>query len=173
MLLEECSRYQEIEAQLAPNESVEQILQDIDPQMIAIGLALAALAPGPAGEVGAVAAIAFDFKRRRWDGVILSTASMVPLVGYVPALVKVALLIRLLNRRLKSVEAALPALQQSPGSARRIQEIFGKYQHGIPKWRITRAIRDRLDRIVTIGQGTVGGEAAETAARTDRSTPIP
>lgn len=138
---------------MAPNESVEQILQDLDSQMVAIGLAIASLAPGPAGEVGAVAAIGFDFKRRRWDGAMLSAASMVPLVGYVPAFVKVALLIRLLNRRLQRVEAALPALQQSPESARRIQEILGKYQRGIPKWRITRGIRDRLDRIVTIGEG--------------------
>ena len=158
---------------MVPKESVEQILQDIDPQITAIGLAVASIAPGPAGEVGAVAAIAFDFKRRRWDGVILSAASMVPLVGYVPAFVKLALLIRLLNRRLRRLEAALPALQQSPGSAQRIEEVFGKYQRSIPKWRITRGIRDRLDRIVAIGQRAADEEAAATTVRTDRSTTIP
>jgi hypothetical protein len=167
------NRIKRLRVNLAPKESVEQILQDIDPQMIAIGLAIAALAPGPAGEVGAVAAIAFDFKRRRWDGAILSAASMVPLIGYVPAFAKVTLLILLLNRRLRRVEADLPSLQQTPESARRIQEIFDKYRRRIPRWRITRGIRDRLDRIVTIGQRTADGEAAETAARTDRSTTIP
>lgn len=158
---------------MVTRESVEQILQDIDPQMMAIGLAIASIAPGPAGEAGAVAAIAFDFKRRRWDGVILSAASMVPLVGYVPAFVKLALLILSLNRRLRRLEAALPALEQSPGSARRIEEVFGKYQRRIPKWRITRGIRDRLDRIVAIGQRTADGEAAAITVRTDRSTTIP
>jgi hypothetical protein len=158
---------------LVPQESVEQILQDLDPQMIAIGLALASLAPGPAGEAGAVAAIAFDVKRRRWDGVILSAASMVPLVGYLPALVKVTLLIFLLNRRLRRVEAALSELQQSPASVQKIREVFGKYRRGIPKWRITRGMRDRLDKIVTIGQRAADGEVEVTSVRTDKSTTMP
>ena len=83
---------------LDAKEPIEHILHDLDPLMIAIGLALASLAPGPAGEAGAVAAIVFDVKCRRWGGVILSAASMIPVVGYVPAIVKVALLVFLLNR---------------------------------------------------------------------------
>lgn len=158
---------------LDANEPIEHILRDLDPLMIAIGLALASLAPGPAGEAGAVAAIAFDIKRRRWDGVVLSAASMIPLVGYVPAVLKVCLLILLLNRRLKRVEAVLPEIEQSPESARKMRDVFGKYQRAIPAWKITRGLRKRLERIMVSGQRTLDAATEPTAARTDNSTMSP
>lgn len=132
---------------LRPDESIESILKDLDPLVIAIGLALASLAPGPAGEAGAIAAIAFDIRRKRWDGVLLSAASMIPIVGYVPAAAKVGYLVLLLHHRLRRVEASLTELAQSPEQARQLVEVFGKYQHSVPQWKITRRLRERLDRI--------------------------
>ncbi|MGA2886717.1 MAG: hypothetical protein ABSE51_01595 [Terracidiphilus sp.] len=137
-----------MDSNLNPNESFDYVLKDLDPLVIAIGLAVASLAPGPAGEAGAIAAIAFDTKRRRWDGVVLSAASMIPVVGYVPAVVKLGWLVFLLNQRLKRVESSLSDLTQSPEHALKILEIFGKYQRSIPKWKITRKLRERVDRIV-------------------------
>src|ERR1700681_2981516 len=54
--------------------TLKEILADLDPLMIAIGLAFAASTPGPAGEAGAVAAISFDVSHRRWYGAALSAA---------------------------------------------------------------------------------------------------
>lgn len=158
---------------LDAKEPIEHILHDLDPLMIAIGLALASLAPGPAGEAGAVAAIVFDVKCRRWGGVILSAASMIPVVGYVPAIVKVALLVFLLNRRLRRVEAALPELQESPDAVRTLQALFGKYHRSIPNWKITRKLRVRLERIMASGQRGFDAATEPATVRTDNSTMIP
>ncbi len=128
------------------------VLADLDPLMIAIGLAFAASAPGPAGEAGAVAAISFDVSKRRWYGVALSAASMIPLIGYLPALFKVGLLLNLLGRRLKAIEERLPELHQSAEDVEYLRTIFGKYYRRLPKINITRKLRARLEAIMALDQ---------------------
>ena len=149
------------------NRSATEILREIDPLMIAVGLAIASLAPGPAGEAGAVAAIAFDLKRRRWPGAFLSGVSMIPLFGYVPAAFKVALLVHLLDRRLKNLEAVLAGQQNSSDTASEVQQVLGKYQRSVPHWKITRGIRERLERIIVAGH-RVTGEGSEVTAPSKR-----
>jgi hypothetical protein len=140
--------------------SFKEILTDLDPLMIAIGLAFAAGAPGPAGEAGAIAAISFDVKQRRWYGALLSAASMIPLVGYAPAFLKVAWLLVILNRRLKTLETMLPELHQSPEDIELLRSTFGKYYRRLPRMGITRSLRARLERIMALDDSalTVSGE---------------
>jgi hypothetical protein len=143
-------------------ESFKDILTDLDPLMIAIGLALAASAPGPAGEAGAIGAISFDVKQRRWYGVLLSAASMIPVVGYAPAFLKVAWLLVLLNRRLRSLEGMLPELHRSPEDIELLRSTFGKYYRRLPRIGITRSLRARLERIMALDDSalTASGEDA-------------
>jgi hypothetical protein len=128
----------------------KETLADLDRLMIAIGLALAASAPGPAGEAGAVAAISFDIARRRWGSAAFSVASMVPVVGYLPAFLKVAWLLFILDRRLKTLEEMLPELHRSIENVEALRDSFGKYYRRLPKMRITRTLRARLERIMAI-----------------------
>jgi hypothetical protein len=130
--------------------TLKEILSELDPLMIAIGLAFAASTPGPAGEAGAVAAISFDVSQRRWYGVALSTASMIPLVGYVPAFFKIGWLLFILNKRLKTIEDMLPELHQSAENVESLRNTFGKYYRRLPKIRITRTLRERLERIMAL-----------------------
>ena len=130
--------------------TLKQILIEVDPLMIAIGLAFAACAPGPAGEAGAVAAITFDVSRRRWYLVALSAASMIPLIGYIPALFKVGWLLSILSRRLKAIEDMLPEGNRSAEDVEMLRDSFGKYYRRLPKMNITRSIRSRLERIMSL-----------------------
>jgi hypothetical protein len=130
--------------------TLQEILTDLDPLMIAIGLAFAASTPGPAGEAGAVAAISYDISQRRWYGVALSAASMIPVVGYAPAFFKIGWLLFILNRRLKSIEEMLPELHQSAENIKSLRNTFGKYYRRLPKIRITRTLRKRLERIMAL-----------------------
>jgi len=150
-------------------EPAAKAVMDLDPLVIALGLSLASLAPGFAGEAGAVAAIAFDVKCKRWYGVILSSASMIPIIGYLPAVVKVGLLVVLLNRQLMLVEAALPELQKTPEVARKALEVLEKYKRNVPKWKITRGLRQRLERIMASGQCAADEAAESTPAETGNS----
>jgi hypothetical protein len=118
--------------------------------MIAIGLAFAASTPGPAGEAGAVAAISYDISQRRWYGVALSAASMIPVVGYLPAFFKIGWLLFILNRRLKTIEEMLPELHQSAENVESLRNTFGKYYRRLPKIGITRSLRQRLERIMAL-----------------------
>lgn len=131
-------------------ESFEHILADLDPLLIAIMLAFAASTPGPAGEAGAIAAISFDVKQRRWYGAVLSAASMIPVAGYLPAFFKVGWLLVLLNRRLKTLEEMLPELHRSPANIELLRTTFGKYYRRLPRIRITRSLRARLERIMAL-----------------------
>jgi hypothetical protein len=130
--------------------TLKEILSELDPLMIAIGLAFAASTPGPAGEAGAVAAISFDVSQRRWYGVALSAASMIPLVGYVPAFFKIGWLLFILNKRLKTIEDMLPELHQSAENVESLRNTFGKYYRRLPKIKITRTLRERLERIMAL-----------------------
>jgi len=138
----------------SPGKSFPEILADLDPLMIAIGLAFAAGAPGPAGEAGAIAAISFDVKQRRWYGVLLSAASMIPVAGYVPAFLKVAWLLASLNRRLKTLEEMLPELHRSPENIELLRNTFGKYYRRLPRIKITRSLRARLERMMALDEST-------------------
>lgn len=132
------------------SESLQEILTGLDPLMIALGLAFAASAPGPAGEAGAVAAISYDVAQRRWYGAALSTVSMIPVAGYLAAFLKVGLLLTVLNRRLKILEDRLPELHQSAEDIESLRQAFGKYYRRLPRMRIARPLRARLERIMAL-----------------------
>lgn len=132
------------------SESLPDILADLDPLLIATGLALTAALPGPAGEAGAVAAIAFDLKQRRWYGVALSATSMIPVIGYGPAFFKIAWLLWLLNRRLKTLEDMLPELHDSAENVELLRNALDKYYRRLPRMRLTRSLRTRLQRILAL-----------------------
>lgn len=130
--------------------TLKEILADLDPLMIAIGLAFAASAPGPAGEAGAVAAISFDVAHRRWYGVALSAASMIPVIGYLPAFFKVGWLLFILSRRLRTIEDMVPELHRSAENVQSLRDTFGKYYRRLPKMYITRTLRTRLEYIMAL-----------------------
>ena len=144
-----------------PEDPLEELLSQLDPRMIAIGLACASLTPSAAGYAGAVAAIAFDVKHRQWYGVALSAASMIPLAGYVPGAFKVGWLLRLLDRDLKKLEQQIPVLHQSPEAVARMRTAFGKYYRSLPDIKITRPLRNRLAHIMALD------EPAQLAATTE------
>lgn len=153
------------------SESLPDILADLDPLLIATGLALTAALPGPAGEAGAVAAIAFDLKERRWYGVALSATSMIPLVGYLPAFFKIAWLIWLLNRRLQTLETMLPELHQTPENVELLRNSLDKYYRRLPRMRLTRSLRARLEHILMLDGSDMPADAEprgeQPAAGTD------
>jgi hypothetical protein len=132
------------------SESLREILADLDPLLIATGLAFAAAVPGPAGEAGAIAAIAYDLKQRRWYGVALSATSMIPVIGYLPAFFKIAWLLWLLNRRLKTLENMLPELHRSAENVELLRNALEKYYRRLPRMRLTRSLRTRLERILAL-----------------------
>jgi hypothetical protein len=156
--------------------TLREILADLDPLMVAIGLAFAAGAPGPAGEAGAVAAISFDVSHRRWYGVALSAASMIPVIGYLPAFFKVGLLLFILNRRLKTIEDMLPELHRSAENVESLRDSFGKYYRCLPKMNITCTLRTRLECIMALNdpfQVAVAKAPDSSAATTRNSTDDP
>jgi hypothetical protein len=156
--------------------TLKEILADLDPLMIAIGLAFAASTPGPAGEAGAVAAISFDVSHRRWYGAALSAASMIPVIGYLPAFFKVGWLLFILNRRLKTIEEMLPELHQSPENVESLRETFGKYYRRLPKMKITRTLRHRLEGIMALddpAQMALAKASDSSSATTRNSTDDP
>lgn len=148
-----------------------EILTDLDRLMIAIGLALAASVPGPAGEAGAVAAISFDVSQRRWYGVALSAASMIPVIGYLPAVFKVALLLSILGRRLKAIEERLPELHQSPEDVAYLRDVFGKYYRRLPKMSITRSLRGRLAAIMALNEPVLGAVPEPMSSSSSATSP--
>jgi hypothetical protein len=130
------------------SESVEHILAGLDSLFIAVGLALASCAPGPAGVTAAVAAVTYDVAHKRWYGVVLSAASMIPIVGYVPGLLKVGMLLFELNRRLKRLLVLTPEIHDSPEALQRVRSALGKYYSQFPKIRLVRPIRKQLEEIM-------------------------
>ncbi len=152
------------------------LVDELDPLMIATALALASLSPGPAGEAGAVAAIAYDIKCKRWYGVALSAVSMVPLFGYIPAIFKVGFLLFLLNRNLNALEAMLPELRESPEASLMVEGALGGYYRKIPDIWLTRRLRQRLGRILDLEKpsATVPSSVPETVTEdASSSTQIP
>jgi hypothetical protein len=145
------------------NDSLEELLGQLDPRMIAIGLACASLTPSVAGYAGAVAAIAFDVKYKEWYGAALSAASMIPLVGYVPGAFKVGWLLRLLDRDLKKLEEQLPMLHQSPEAVSRLRTAFDKYYNNLPNIKVTRPLRIRLAHIMALDEPTQSAASTEPA----------
>jgi hypothetical protein len=140
------------------------LLNDLDPLMIAIGLAFAACAPGPVGEAGAIAAISFDVLHRRWLGVACSAASMIPVIGYLPALFKVGWLFVLLSRRLRTIEAMLPELHGSPECVELLRNWFGRYYRHIPKMKLTHSLRVRMEGIMAVDTSPASAQACDDSA---------
>jgi hypothetical protein len=136
-------------ARLVP-ASVERAVKELDPLMICIVLAFAASSPSLAGEAGALAAISYDVAKKRWLWAGLSAISMVPVVGYFPAFLKVGLLLFLLNRRLKSLAAMAPEIHRSPEALQMVRSVLGKYYHQLPNIRLVRPIRKQLQRIMDL-----------------------
>jgi hypothetical protein len=131
-------------------QSLDSMIEEVDSLVVASALALASLTPGPAGQAAAVAAMAYDTKRKRWTGVALSAASMIPLAGYVPALFKVGMLIVQLDRRLKVLEARELEFHDSPESFAALVDCLGKYYRKLPNIWLTRPLRARLERIMSL-----------------------
>jgi len=136
-------------AQLVP-ASVERAVKGLDPLMICIVLAFAASTPSLAGEAGAVTAISYDLAKKRWFWAALSAISMLPVVGYLPAFLKVGLLLFLLKRRLKSFAAMAPEIHRSPESLQMVRSVLGKYCNQLPNIRVVRPIRKQLQRIMDL-----------------------
>jgi hypothetical protein len=136
----------------SPDDSLEDLLAKLDPNMVAIGLGCASLTPSVAGYAGAVAAIVFDAKHKQWYGAALSAASMIPLAGYGPAVFKVGWLLRKLDRDLKTLEQKIPVLHQSPDAVCRLRTAFGKYYRNLPDIKITRPLRNRLAHIMALDE---------------------
>ena len=158
------------------SKSVELALAGLDPLLIAIGLAFASSTPGPAGEVGAMAAISYDIAHKRWYGVALSAASMIPGFGYIPAFLKIALLLFLLNRRLKSLVLMAPEIHRSPEALELVRAALGKYYYQLPNMRLVRPIRQRLGRIMAFddcGQLSADSREDNTSPKTSISTQMP
>ena len=149
--------------------SIERVVTELDPLMISIGLAIAASAPSLAGEAGAVAAISYDVARKRWHWAALSATSMLPVIGYVPAFLKVGLLVLVLNRRLKNLVAIAPEIHRSPEALRMVRSTLEKYYRQLPNIRVIRPIRKQLQIIMDIDNfGQVVAEPAEGSGSTER-----
>lgn len=133
--------------------TVERVVAELDPLMISIGLAIAASAPSLAGEAGAVAAISYDVARKRWHWAALSATSMLPVIGYVPAFLKVGLLVFVLNRRLKNLVAIAPKIHRSPEALRLVRSTLEKYYRQLPDIRVVRPIRKQLQIIMNLDSG--------------------
>jgi hypothetical protein len=146
------------------NDSLEDLLAKLDPRMVAIGLGCASLTPSVAGYAGAVAAIVFDAKHRRWYGAALSAASMIPLAGYAPGVFKVGWLLRQLDRDLKRLEEQIPVLHQSPDAVCRLRIALDKYYRNLPDIKITRPLRNRLAHIMALDDSVQQDATAELEA---------
>jgi hypothetical protein len=146
----------------SPPASIERVVAELDHLMISIGLAIAASAPSLAGEAGAVAAISYDVARRKWPWAALSAISMLPAIGYLPAFLKVGLLVFILKRRLKSLVDITPEIHRSPESLRFVRSTLGKYYRQLPNVRVVRPIRKQLERIMDLDDsGQVRAEPSE------------
>jgi hypothetical protein len=130
------------------------LVGELDPLVIATALAMASLTPGPAGEAGALAAIAFDIKHKRWYGVALSAASMIPIIGYIPAVFKVGFLLFLLNRHLNSLEAMLSEVHDFPEGSILVGSALVKYCQKVPDMWLTRPLLKRFRRIMDLDKRT-------------------
>jgi hypothetical protein len=153
----------EVDSVITPEE-LRVLLNDLDPLMIALGLACASITPGPPGYVGAIAAIAFDAKHKQWRGLALTAGSMIPLAGYLPGIVKVGWLLRALDRHLKDLEAKLPVLHQSDEPIALLRGALGKYHRSLPKIKPTQTLRDRLAHIMALDLQTDAAAETDTAS---------
>jgi hypothetical protein len=158
------------------SEDLVSLVQQIDSLVIATGLALASLTPGPAGQAGSVAAIAYDLKRKCWYGIALSATSMIPLVGYAPAFFKFGLLVYQLDGRLKTLEQNQGSFHDSPESVALLMNGLGKYYRKLPDIWVTRRLRKRLERIMGPGlsdQTALPVPSDSPSTSTSTSTQIP
>jgi hypothetical protein len=150
--------------------SIERVVTELDPLMISIGLAIAASAPSLAGEAGAVAAISYDVARKKWLWAALSAISMLPAIGYLPAFLKVGLLVFILNRRLRSLVALAPEIRRSPEALRFVRSTLEKYYRQLPNVRLVRPIRKQLQIIMDLDDfGQVRAEPSQGSPSTETS----
>lgn len=147
------------------------LVGELDPLVIATALAMASLTPGPAGEAGALAAIAFDIKHKRWYGVALSAASMIPIIGYIPAVFKVGFLLFLLNRYLNSLEAMLSEVHDFPEESILAGSALVRYCHNIPDLWLTRPLLKRIRRIMDLDKQTALSETSLSTGVSPADTP--
>ena len=155
---------------------LELLLTGLDPLLIATGLALASLTPGPAGEAGAVAAIGYDIARKEWLGVVLSATSMVPVFGYIPAALKLGLLLFRVNQRLKNLVTMAPDIRSSPEALHLVRLSLGKYYRQLPNIRLLRSIRRQLEQILNFdesGHARVDSPGVGSSPETSISTKSP
>jgi hypothetical protein len=150
--------------------SIERVVTELDPLMISIGLAIAASASSLAGEAGAVAAISYDVARKKWLWAALSAISMLPAIGYLPAFLKVGLLVFILNRRLRSLVALAPEILRSPEALRFVRSTLEKYYRKLPNVRLVRPIRKQLQIIMDLDDfGQVRAEPSQGSRSTETS----
>jgi hypothetical protein len=132
------------------SKSVKLILDGLNPLLIVMGLAVVSCTPGPPGVAAAIAAIPYDIGHKRWHGVLLSCASMIPLVGYIPAALKVGVLVVELKGRLDSLVVIAPDIHQSPEALRLVRLALGKYYRRLPNNRFFRRVREQLEEIMDL-----------------------
>jgi hypothetical protein len=111
-------------------------------------LGLTALAPGPAGYVGATAALVFDVRSKYWIGVLLSALSMIPFYGYAPGGAKIAYNLTQINKTLTEVEMLLPGIRESRGLLATTKEHINKYNEKFPEALSKTPIKHRLQSIM-------------------------
>ena len=149
--------------------SIGRVVAELDPLMISIGLAIAASAPSLAGEAGAVAAISYDVARKKWHWAALSATSMLPAIGYLPAFLKVGLLVFILNRRLKDLVDIAPEIHSSPEALRLVRSTLEKYYRQLPNIRIVRPVRKQLEIIMDLdNSGQVLAESSKGSRSAER-----
>jgi hypothetical protein len=128
--------------------SVQRILRDLDGLLASTVLGLAALIPGPAGVSAGAVAMVFDLSRHYWISALLSGLSMIPLVGYAPAVAKVARNVVLVGTKLGEIEALLPFIAQSPALLLQVQSVVGKYAGKLLRFPLVASISTRAQRIM-------------------------
>jgi hypothetical protein len=103
----------------------------------------------------------FDLSRCYWISALLSGLSMIPLVGYAPAVAKVARNVVLVGAKLGEIEALLPFIAQSPALLSQVQSVVGKYAGKLLRFSLVASISTRAQRImetqaVSSNEGAVG-----------------
>jgi len=130
------------------SETVKVILAGLNPLFFAIGLAIVSCTPGPQGMAAVLAAISYDFAHKRWYGVALSSAAMIPIVGYIPAAVKVAVLLLELKRRLNTLVLLAPEIHRSSEALQLVRSALGSYYKRLPNLPPLRSIRRQFQKIM-------------------------
>ena len=130
------------------------LLRDIDSRFGSSAFGIAALTPGPAGIAAAAAAVAFDVAHRYWFGAFLGILSMIPVLGYLPALAKVGFSLMLLNRRLDMLIVRRLEIEVSPDLLNITRAHIGRYAGRLLSLPIKTALSQKITTILAFDNQT-------------------